>query len=311
MFSANQLLFPGFRFGSIGRRRLWGRAAKACLLGGGTYVNDKESIEPIARIQRRMPFLLVGVGVQNPSYWSTTSDYVDTRAEWSRILQASPFVGVRGPHSLAVLHDQGYFGARIVGDPVLSLASRTVTPRNGRHVGINLGSTRNRLWGADDGAVYRVFRELASRLIREGFTVSFLAVCPEDTATLSQLRHELGAPIALHNHYVYTPAVASYFGSVDVFVGLKLHSVVLAHCAYVPSLMIEYRPKCADYMASLRLEAQTFRSDCLEADRLYEAIRDLRQNRGAHQEALFTGIAEMNELQRAFAQEITEYVRGL
>jgi hypothetical protein len=73
-------------------------------------------------------------------------------------------------------------------------------------------------------------------------------------------------------------------------------------------LMIEYRPKCADYMASLGLEGQTYRSDCLDFDEFYEAIHDLRHNRREHQDALFTRIAGLRDLQKAFAQEITEFI---
>ena len=35
----------------------------------------------------------------------------------------------------------------------------------------------------------------------------------------------------------------------DVFVGMKLHSQILAICAGVPTLAIEYQPKTVDFMS--------------------------------------------------------------
>jgi polysaccharide pyruvyl transferase WcaK-like protein len=308
LFCANKTLLPQLRLVPYERRKRWGPSPKACVLGGGTYINDKDSVEIIAAIQRTMPFVFFGVGVQNPHYWSATAGYKDTRAQWTHILRDSPLVAVRGPHSAETLQNQGYGHARIVGDPALTLADRTLALRDGRHIGLNLGDTRGRLWGGDDGFVYRAIRDVARRLVRDGFRVSLFAVCPDDTVALSKLRREVGGAIELHSHYDWTPAVAAYFRSVDLFVGLKLHSVVLAHCAYVPALMIEYRPKCADYMASLGLEDLTFRSDRLDVDELYEAIHDLRQNRRDHQEALFTRIGSLRDSQKAFAEVMTDFI---
>ena len=43
-------------------------------------------------------------------------------------------------------------------------------------------------------------------------------------------------------------------GNVDIFIGMKLHAVVLAAAANVPAISLEYRPKCRDFCASIDWE---------------------------------------------------------
>jgi polysaccharide pyruvyl transferase WcaK-like protein len=41
----------------------------------------------------------------------------------------------------------------------------------------------------------------------------------------------------------------------SAFVGIRLHSVIMAMCAGVPSIMLSYAPKCLDFMTSVDLQA--------------------------------------------------------
>jgi len=62
-------------------------------------------------------------------------------------------------------------------------------------------------------------------------------------------------------------------GRCTTFIGMKLPSVVTAICAGVPPIMIEYRPKCQDFMASLGLEEFVVRSDNIDVDQS-ERLKD-------------------------------------
>ena len=77
-----------------------------------------------------------------------------------------------------------------------------------------------------------------------------------------------------------------------VFVGLKLHAVVLASAAGVPSLILEYHPKCWDFQASLGRDRYSLRTDALDADRLLVLVDELADDREAQARALADAVAE-------------------
>ncbi len=309
LFHVNRLLFKGIALhprGSLLERLV---PMKACILGGGTYINENVSAPSFLNLQRRMPLLIFGAGVQNPSFWSTIPGYVDGREDWNRILERSPFVTVRGPHSLKTLEEQGFKRAEIAGDPVLSLARDRPTGRHGLRVGVNFGDTQGLLWGRRDDKVRLFFHELIGRLRADGLELSLFSVCPSDTEAMRDAQEAYS--LEMHVHYRYSAAVLNYFDNVDIFVGMKLHSTILAHCAYTPSLMIEYRPKCADYMASMGLEGFNIRCDQATVEDALSLIEKLRQEAKDHQEHLYRRVARHRETQKRAVQEIIRYLRGL
>lgn len=309
LFHVNQLLFDGISLYTRGSllSRLF--PLKACILGGGTYINEKGSAASFIEIQQKMPLLVFGAGVQNPAFWSSLPGYVDARGDWNRILEQCPFVTVRGPHSIRTLEEQGFRGASIAGDPVLSLAQPRPMAKGDVRIGVNFGSTQDLLWGQSDRKTLEFFNDLLRHLKTEGYRVSLFSVCPTDTETMRKTEEARG--LDMHVHYRYSGAVLNYFNKIDIFVGMKLHSVVLAHCAYTPSLMIEYRPKCADYMASMGLEAYNVRCDRAVAYDAASLVERMRQESGHHQEHLFQRITHYREIQENTVREMTRYLKGL
>jgi polysaccharide pyruvyl transferase WcaK-like protein len=66
-----------------------------------------------------------------------------------------------------------------------------------------------------------------------------------------------------------------------VFVGFKLHAVVLAYCARVPALMIEYRPKCRDFMESIGADEFVVRADQQTTELLLAKVEQLNSRGSA------------------------------
>lgn len=311
LFYANKRLFRELKF--VTQRTIWSRlyCPRACILGGGTYINEAARVESISRIQENMPFIVFGAGVQNPSFWGGMDGYVDTRQLWNAVLKKCFFVGVRGPHSAKTLSEQGFSEVKITGDPVLSLADEKVSYRSGRRIGLNFGYTDNRLWGGCDGLVYDKFRNLIVALDMAGYEVSLFSVCPADTSALSKIAGEFSFIKGVHIYYKYTPEVLNYFRGIDIFVGMKLHSVILAHCAYTPSLMIEYRPKCADYMASVDLIRLNVRCDKMEPNAELDLLEKLVAEGREHQDFLFEHIRAYRSIQTEMAGVISDFVKGI
>jgi hypothetical protein len=75
--------------------------------------------------------------------------------------------------------------------------------------------------------------------------------------------------------------------------------------------MIEYQPKCNDYMSSMGLERFNFRSDNLDADAVMEAIELLKGESAGHQEFLRGKMEKYRSAQIEFAGEIANFIRTL
>lgn len=310
LFCAGKTIFQGINFTKYDSRLAMFRRPKACILGGGTYVYDWDSPTIIAKIQAKMPFIFYGVGVKNPSYWEKSPYYIDTVKEWHDILSGSPFVGLRGPDSLATLKEHGFHDAIVIGDPALHLADDSIRPRIGKRIGINFGDTGNELWGNDDTAIFEFFYSLVKLLKCRNYDISFFATCPEDTKALAKLQKETNVT-ELHVHYQYKPSVLDYFKSIDIFVGMKLHSVILAHCAFTPAIMVEYRPKCRDYMLAMEMPQYDYRCDDLNQQTMIDAVIKLSEDSRSYQEQLSTKISEFKRLQQAFSDRVTQYIKEL
>jgi polysaccharide pyruvyl transferase WcaK-like protein len=93
-------------------------------------------------------------------------------------------------------------------------------------------------------------------------------------------------------------------GRTKVFIGMKLHAVALATCAYVPSVMLEYNPKCRDYMDSIGQGANTLRTDNFTAEEVWESAGNLLANRNSVAKSLFETITEFRKLQSSRASQI-------
>ena len=62
---------------------------------------------------------------------------------------------------------------------------------------------------------------------------------------------------------------------------------------FVPSLMLEYMPKCRDFQASLGREDHTLRTDNLSAGAIVERVRALDADRPAERESLAASVTEL------------------
>ena len=62
---------------------------------------------------------------------------------------------------------------------------------------------------------------------------------------------------------------------------------------YVPSLMLEYRPKCRDYMMSIGQEDKTIRTDQFKAEDVWDIVNTWNSKRQLLSEALYQSVKQM------------------
>jgi polysaccharide pyruvyl transferase WcaK-like protein len=238
------------------------------ILGGGTQIGNHPPFERFkAELAKAKMGLVFGAGV---SEYVTQGPAPAWLERWGEVLRDLAYVGVRGPDSAATLARVGV-DAEILGDPVCWFSQELDywKPRE-KVFGLNVGQAHGLMFG-DEATVHANFASYLKTMKQRGWDVEFFCVWPEDLPTTRQVAAEAGieAP-TIHCIYEEARPYLERVRSMKFFVGIKLHAVALAMAANVPSLMIEYRPKCLEFMNTMGMGGFDIRSDQMDLDRMME-----------------------------------------
>lgn len=291
---------------SLPRVSLKARRERRLVMGGGTAIGRLNWRLPLqaASLHCSGTRYLLGAGVEDPRFSGKNSfSEGNELRNWVKPLRTFARITVRGPQSAKLLEAVGV-EARVIGDPGLYLgrghersAQDHLSDRPVAAFSLGYGDD---LWGHDHDRVVREVGDTAARMSQAGWTIVFIVMNPSDV----QFAEALAARIAPATLRIEHPKTARAFfdamADVDVMVAERLHAGVLAAAINVPVAMIEYQPKCFDFMGSIDAEACCIRTDRLDSTALDEAIElalspSQRQRStqmvGQHQEALGTEIS--------------------
>jgi polysaccharide pyruvyl transferase WcaK-like protein len=248
------------------------------IIGGGTQLGETGFQGPVLRaMQTDAECVVFGTGVEDPAFWPSRDPGRYDLAAWEPILVRCGYVGVRGPRSQRYLRQVG-IESEVIGDPACMFVRSEAQPVVAkRRLGLNLGSGSQGMFGNDE-LVLETLLGFAREMLDDGWDPTPYVVFPGDLPIAGEFVRRIGLPQS-HIRCFYDNA-ADFMNSVreeSVFVGFKLHAVVLAYCARVPSLMIEYRPKCRDFMESIGAEDFIVRADQLTVDELLAKVEELRR----------------------------------
>lgn len=247
-----------------------GTPRELLLLGGGTLINRSTYLNwLVERDSPRIERAAIGTGVANPGYWGLT----EPAEAWVRWLSSCVYLGVRGPHSEATLRSWGYDGPlEVCGDSALLLERPAgVEPVDGRVV-VSPAWTNGELWGGSDQVVMDVFAAAVRRWVGDGRDVAFLSCNPADDRPIFEIMRAAGHPgLTYLAGYRDLDAALALLASAGLVVGERLHAAVLAAAVGAPFVSLEYRPKLADFAASVGAEAALVRTDALTVDSIESA----------------------------------------
>ena len=273
---------------------------KTHFLGGGTLIKSvSEHLRRLERLHAQYPaskFIVFGTGVGDTAMWEEFG--IKTNIEpWKQVLNHSKYISVRGPLSKQYLESWGIKKpVNVIGDPAILLARKAIKPKKNNHtIGLNLGSllTRNgRFHGGDQEAVYSFYIKLLTYLKANDFKVTFF---PMKVTEVEQIK--LITKNARLKNFRICPAyqqpiekTLKQLEAQDIFIGERLHSVIFASCTYTPCVMLEYRTKCLDFMASINCQQWNIRTDKLDLDFIVDQIRYFYTNMEGHQQLIFSEV---------------------
>jgi hypothetical protein len=255
--------------------------ASAGFLGGGTLIYGSFYLRVLKSLMEEgLPLFSFDTGVQNPDFWGRyNKTKLDEEKEWDFLLTNFQRVLVRGVITQSLLADKG-IASTVIGDPVLTFARNDIFPLQGsKIIGLNIGSCKNILWGNSEEKVFQVIEKSVMKLVNYGWKIQLFCVHKEDLGITIDFRDRLGDAVTGVVCEYQDPK--KYIDSVEscaVFLGLKLHSVVIPFCRGVPSIMMEYRPKCRDFMKTVKAEEQCLRCDKMTPQQLIDQVYFLYEN---------------------------------
>jgi Uncharacterized conserved protein len=276
------------------------------LLGGGTVIgrmNWRVHLRTALLLARRRPAVMIGAGVEDPTFSGRHSFGSERELRrWRRVLEEFDRVTVRGPHSQELLAQAG-IPSEVVGDPALLLEPARAVDPDDRTIGVALGFGDD-LWGHSQDAVVQAVGAAVRELVGRGWRVHFFVVNAEDRehavscARLAGLDPSRTAFLPAAEPEVFLDQV----GRCTVVVGQRLHAVVLAAGAFVPAVMVEYQPKCRDFMASIGRTDWLVRTDRITKTDILERVVAAAETRGAQAAQIELAVNELRcRLERELA----------
>jgi polysaccharide pyruvyl transferase WcaK-like protein len=213
---------------------------------------------------------------------------------------------VRGPETAATLARVGV-AAEILGDPVCWFGQpREFWQPTEKVMGLNVGHSYGHMYGAE-AEIQKKLADFARTMRQRGWTIEFYCVWPDDLGVIHRVAAEAGiANPVIHCIYDDARAYLERVRRLQFFVGIKLHAVALAMCANTPSVMLEYRPKCREFMSSLGMERFAFRSDRFAVEDLLAAADEFEHRSGAIADAIVSGMAPIRSRLQGLGDRIAK-----
>jgi polysaccharide pyruvyl transferase WcaK-like protein len=282
------------------------QSIKGGILAGGTLINRVGWYDVAEDFYELCPSLYIfGTGVANPSFWLGKPSYSNTMDKWKMLLEKCQYVGVRGPISAEILVDAGVKNVEVIGDPVLAFADDKLgNSYDLNSIGLNIGHDTEGVWG-DKTTIYREYVKLACLAKGANWTVKWFVVSPNDLEMTQRIASDSNTSTFIYKIYNDPMVYIDLIRPLSTFVGMKLHATILATCAYVPSIMLEYRPKCRDYMKSIGQDHATIRTDEFKAIHTWEIVNNWNSQRYENAKLLFDSIKTLRTKQMLKADAIT------
>jgi exopolysaccharide biosynthesis predicted pyruvyltransferase EpsI len=270
---------------SLGRKQ----DMRAILMGGGTIFGRSEWRRRVVNAMQKfdVPVIATGVGVEDPEF-SGRRNYHDFSEleQWVDVFRDSPHLTVRGPRSQELLRRVG-IDSTIVSDTALLLTPETLTVKRPEKpvLGVSFaaaGDERNPdyLRGIEQSTT------ALQQLTQRGWTVTMFVFDRRDMLLTQTMAARVGGDVNIIRTPNDVTELLPLIEACEVFVGQRLHSVVMAAACGVPAIALEYQPKARDFQTSIGREDWVLATSEVTPARLFSLVQELAEHRGAHSEAI-------------------------
>ncbi|MFC3884176.1 polysaccharide pyruvyl transferase family protein [Bacillus songklensis] len=236
-------------------------------------------------------------------------EYADILKE---IFARASFAGVRGPLTKKALEFLGVSGdhIRIIGDPGMLLKQNNAskTKESEKRIGLNWGTSHNKIYGNNETKVEDGLVEVSKNLIKRGYKILIYGVWTNDLEPCQRLFDKINdsSNVILDKTLYEEQQLITVLSSCTLTINFKLHANLLSLAANVPSVLLGYRFKIFDlaYLLGLEKYIVSTNSSDLETE-ILKRVHLIEQN---HSDI----IKDYKERQKAFNPLMIEpFNRGL
>ncbi|MDF2035790.1 polysaccharide pyruvyl transferase family protein [Cytobacillus oceanisediminis] len=290
------------------------------VLGGGSIINKKNINILYVALKNRKEVSIWGSGIDLISKNDMERldskekiNFLDQQSESKliEIIDKANFVGVRGPLTYKVLKNIGVNmeTVRIFGDPGLLLDKPKLTKKssikgfgeNEKIIGLNWGTSYNKIFGKDELKVENQLVDSLKYLINKGYKIFIYNVWDKDIEASINLYDKIGDEenVRLSTELYHQDELMNIIEHFTFTINFKLHPNVISIAAGVPFIALGYRFKVYDLCKSIGLDHLVIATDM---ENIQKRISDLEEYiSGNRIEIIETSSSEIQKYQNRLA----------
>lgn len=260
------------------------------VLGGGSIIHPKYIRILYQAIQLKKKVMIWGSGIdslkkeyliryQSRSHFDPDEFPENIRSKLATVVKQSVYTGVRGPLTYYLLQNMKLPVERVeqsldpglLVEPVFPTSLPPKKVLKGKWIGINWGTSYNKIFGGSELQVEDRLVKVIRKLIKRGYRIYLYLVWWRDQKPALRLYRKIGD----HRHVVFDQNIYNHrellpiIKQCDFTINFKLHANVLSAVAHVPFVALGYRMKVFDFALSMGLEEFVLSTD---DDRLADKI---------------------------------------
>ena len=252
------------------------------VLGGGSIIHPKYIRILYQAIQLKKKVMIWGSGVDslNKEYieqYQRNTNAVpqlfpeDIRTKLVTILDHSIYTGVRGPLTYYLLRNmklpvdqvEQSLDPGLLVEPISTVSQSPKKVLRGKWIGINWGTSYNKIFGGSELQVEDQLVKLIKKLIRRGYRIYLYLVWWRDRKPVQRLYNKIGD----QRNVLFDPNIYHYLDLFSILkqcvftINFKLHANVMSAVANVPFVALGYRMKVFDFALSMGLQELVLSTD--------------------------------------------------
>jgi len=281
------------------------RNADALVFGGGSLLQDITSKRSIyyylflIRLAKLMSnkIIMLSQGI-GPLINKNSKNAV------KNTLKLVDYITVRDKHSMELLEEMGLDRNKVFLsiDPVINLrAGENFVNKTGGRKKVCF-SLRN--WKNTD--VSNKISKIAKKLIENNIDCYFIPFYyNEDLELIDQVENHLGEKAVYYKERLTTNEAFDIIKSMDVLVGVRLHSLIFAASANVPFVAVSYDHKVDHFVNSVNMKVSSS-IDNIDENLLYDEIIEKIKNEDIEKKNLYDNVSKLRELIKVNYQILKE-----
>ena len=276
------------------------------ILGGGTLIKKDASVGFLNKINNiillwpRIKLITFGTGTVDMALSKVTNFPINI-LDWKFFFEKCDDIYIRGPFTYNFIKKIGITKKiNVIGDPALFFIKKKKKEiKKKKKIGINLANYAGRIYGNSEAEFKKFALEILDKLLLNKWDISFFSTCSVDE---KYIKNHLFNGLDINVNYIKTDTITETLDLIETFdlvLAQRLHCLIFSDCTFTPSIPIVSELKFYDYFDSIGQKKISFKTDSINADKVYKEIVRMYGNIGKESKILYEA---MNKVRYDFKE---------